>query len=113
MVTKENQDFIRKLHDAFSEAQQALDQLPLSVPGPIRDQYFGIIVSELMEKPHRSALCPECRARAESMAIAALGWQDPDAPRPPVEERMDALKKQMRIALDFLDTIEGEGRKNR
>ena len=109
MVTKGNQDFIRRLHEAFSEAQQALDQLPLSIPGPIRDQYFGSIVSKLMEEPHRSETCPGCRTYALSMASAALDWETVDTPRPAAaQDRMRALQDQIRAGLDFLNTLPGE-----
>ena len=111
MVTKGNRDFIRRLQEAFIEAQEALDQLPLSIPGPIRDHYFGSIVSELMDAPHRSETCPGCRTYALSMATSALGWEDQNKPRPAtVQERMGALQEQIRSALNFLNTLPGEDR---
>ena len=109
MVTTEQQEFIRRLNNVFCEAQQALNELPLSIPGPLRDQFFAMIVTDLMEEPHRSGHCPKCMEYAHSMALSALGWQDLAAPRPATpQERMDALQEQIRIALRFLDSLEKE-----
>jgi hypothetical protein len=106
MVTPENQRYISRLDDAVRSAHEAVDQLPLSTPAPVRDQFFGMIVNGLMELPHRSEHCPDCMSYAHSMAISALGWQDANAPRPATaQERMDALQEQMRIALDFLNSL--------
>ena len=105
-MDKDQEAHIDRVRAAFNRAQQEADQLPLSVPGPIRDQFFTFLMNDLLEGPHRTDHCEGCRTYALNMALSALGWSDLNAPRPATaKERMDALFAQVTAALQFLDKL--------
>ena len=105
-MDKDQEAHIDRVRAAFERAQQETDQLPLRVPGPLRDQFFSTLMEDLLQDPHRTDHCEGCRAYALSMALSALGWSDLNAPRPATaKERMDALFEQVTAALQFLDKL--------
>ena len=103
--------FIDRLRAALKRAQQETDQLPLSIPSPLRDQFFSQLMDELAKnRTHRTDHCEGCRGYALDMALGALGWHDQMAPRPETpKERMEALCEQVEIALRFLDKLHTDG----
>ena len=52
--------YIARLRSAFERAREEADQLPISVSSPVRDQFFGILMAELAEGPHRTDHCEGC-----------------------------------------------------
>ena len=110
-MDKDQEALIRRLRAALERARQEVDQLPLSIPSPLRDQFFSHLMDELSEDTtHRTAHCEGCRGYALNMALSALGWQDQMAPRPGTpKERMEALCEQVEIALRFLDKLHKTG----
>ena len=110
-MDNDKEAFIDMAKAAIERAQQETDQLPLSVPSPLRDGFFNLIMQNLMGKEtHSTEHCQQCLSIAHNMAVSAIGWEDRNAARPPTaKERMDALTEQMTIALQFLDKLDKEG----
>ena len=111
VIGKDKEAFIGRLRAAVERAQQETDQLPLSIPSPLRDRFFSHLMDELAEDDsHDLGHCPGCMSYAISMALAALGWEDRQRRRPATaKERMEALLEQVTIALRFLDKLHHEG----
>lgn len=103
--------FISMAKAALRRAQQETDELPLSIPSPLRDNFFSALMNALtQDDSHRTDHCEGCRGYALDMALSALGWKDQTARRPTSpKERMDALTEQVVIALRFLDKLHREG----
>ena len=100
--------FIERLRHAFERAQQEQDELALTVPSPLRDMFFDFVVRKLLERQERhvAASCEGCQGFALRMALSALGWDDPEAPRPSnVKERMAVLTEQVGIALEYVEKL--------
>ena len=109
-IDNDNEAFIAKAREAIVRAQQETDSLSLSVPSPLRDSFFNIIISRLLKEDHHAEHCQMCVAAALSMALSALSWEDRNAPRPATAtERMAALTEQITIALRYLDKLESTG----
>ena len=106
-MDNDKEAFITRLREALERAQQETAQLSLSIPSPIRDRFFSLIMEELTrDDTHRAEHCEGCRAYALQMALSALGWEDRNALRPASpKERMEALLEQVTIALRFLDKL--------
>ncbi len=89
------------LRDAFIRASEVVGQIPLTeLSGPLRDHITLSIYDHI--RPHCAADCQSCMDKAMHMSIVALGWDDAKTPRGSVQERMDALKAQYTIALEFI-----------
>ena len=110
-MDRDKEAFIERIRAAVERAREETDQLPLSVPSPLRDQFFSILMETLtVDDTHRTDHCEGCRGYALNMALSALGWQDQNARRPDtVKARMDALTEQVTIALRFLDKLHKDG----
>ena len=110
-MDKDQEEFIKRMRAALERAREETDRLPISVPSPLRDQFFSHLMDELSEDTtHRTAHCEGCRGYALNMALSALGWQNQMAPRPETpKERMEALCEQVEIALRFLEKLHHDG----
>ena len=111
MLDQDQEASIKRVKAAVQRAREETDSLPLSIPSPLRDQFFSTLMEMLTEdRTHRTDHCEGCRGYALNMALSALGWQDRRRPRPStVKDRMDQLFEQVRLALRFLDQLHKEG----
>ena len=110
-MDNDKEAFITRLREALERAQQETAQLSLSIPSPLRDNFFHTLMQGLLgEEPHRTEHCQACMAIAHNMAVSALGWGDQNAARPATaQDRMKMLTEHVTFALRFLDKLHKEG----
>ena len=100
--------FIERLRNAFERAHRERESLDYTIPSPLRDMFFDFVVRRVLEKDERhvAAACERCQAFALQMALTALDWQDPMAPRASTAAaRMAALTEQVTIALEYVEKL--------
>ena len=101
--------FIGRLRDAFERAQRERESLDYTIPSPLRDTFFDLVVRAVLKEkkvPHAAASCEGCQEWALRIALSALGWENREAPRPSATaERMAVLLEQVGIALEYVEKL--------